>query len=182
MAAPKSFDALPSAFLLSCLPFLKEVPSSLAADVACGYGRHAAAVLALGYDVICIDSDESALKDIAIQQSAKVSIGAASSRTFSLLADLSLGVPLEKECLGLLVAVHYPMLDLVPHFGPLLMSGGYLILETFGGQRHNWKHLPKAGYMTTQLQFEFQVIRYQECRVGPREANAVTVKALARKF
>jgi len=179
MTAPKSLDGSPSPFVLNCFNSVRNVPSNLAADVACGYGRHAIFLASLGYNVACIDRDEDAI--LAISGSTRNANGEVSGHTFAVRADLSLGVPLKTACLGLLIAVHYPMLDLVPNFEALLMPGGYIILETFGGQGGNWRQLPKAGYIRTQLQFGFELIRYAERRVRPAGANAVSVRGFARR-
>jgi hypothetical protein len=63
----------------------------------------------------------------------------------------------------------------------VLSYGGYLLFETMGGQGGNYLQLPRAGQMRTLLEPGFKMLFYREKRVGPPEANAVSVRLLARK-
>jgi hypothetical protein len=56
--------------------------------------------------------------------------------------------------------------------------GGYVYLESFGGQGRNYLELPPAGYVKHRLAETFEISSYIERRVGPPTIDAVTVRTL----
>jgi hypothetical protein len=78
--------------------------------------------------------------------------------------------------------VHFLDFALFENFRLSLVDGGYLYIETFGGQGGNYLDLPKAGYLKARLQDDFHFQFYREKKVGPAGCDAVTVKLAARKL
>jgi hypothetical protein len=78
------------------------------------------------------------------------------------------------------MCVHFVDVSLFPKFLLSLRSGGYLYFETFGAQGLNFEALPESGEIRHALRGH-DLEYYSEKRVGPRERDAVSVKALARK-
>jgi hypothetical protein len=62
----------------------------------------------------------------------------------------------------------------------LLMNGGHLFIETFGGHGQNFLELPKANQIRKALK-GYKLIFYDERSVGPKSQDAVVVQALAKK-
>ena len=62
----------------------------------------------------------------------------------------------------------------------LLINGGHLLIETFGGHGQNFLELPKANQIRKVLK-GYKLIFYDERSVGPKTENAVAVQALAQK-
>jgi SAM-dependent methyltransferase len=168
---PKPRDSRPSPFVVSCLAERLTTPNELSADLACGYGRHVQLLAKAGYAVVALDIDEAALCFIKRQQTG----------TFVVRADLRMGLPIAAQSFGLAVAVHYPLLALVPIVATALAPGGYAILESVGGQGQNWRQLPQRGMLRRRVSRKFEVLKLQERPVGPPEANAVVVRALLRR-
>jgi hypothetical protein len=79
-----------------------------------------------------------------------------------------------------IVCVHFYSAELVPCFLLSLSRGGYLFVETVGGQGGNHLDLPRAGELRSRLR-DFELLHYTERRVGPDNSNAVSAKVLARK-
>jgi hypothetical protein len=67
------------------------------------------------------------------------------------------------------------------HIDIVLKPDGYLYVETFGGHGKNYLQLPGAGKVKAVLQESYEIISYVERRVGPAQADAVSVRLLARK-
>jgi hypothetical protein len=65
-------------------------------------------------------------------------------------------------------------------FDDLLMDGGYLFVETFGGHGENYLELPKADEVRQALK-GYRLLFYNERSVGPTFQNAVVVKTLVQK-
>lgn len=176
--APPPRDFAPSLFAARCVAELKACPTMIALDVACGHGRHSLLLAAMGFDVIAIDRDESALHGIRNRHSG---LDRLPGQIHPVAADLSFGIPMQEKCVGVIIAVDFPMIDLVPVFQRLLMPGGYVIVETFGLHGGNWMQLPKAGQLKKQLQFGFDVLNYRERQCARPQIDAVSVQAFARR-
>ena len=73
------------------------------------------------------------------------------------------------------------MIDLIPVFISSLREGGYLYVETFGGQGQNFRELPRAEQLrkllSTYVEFRF----YKERKVGPMGFDSVAVTLLGQK-
>ena len=169
--APKPKDFKPSSFVEGCLKAILHAPNELAADLACGYGRHVRLLEKAGYFVLAIDLDIVALRSIRKEN----------PRTSLVCVDLRASLPLKAGSLGLAVAVHFPIPDLIPLVATALAPGGYAILESVGGRGGNWQELPKKGEMRRRLSREFQILKLQEREVGPLDNDAVTVGAFVRR-
>jgi SAM-dependent methyltransferase len=151
----------------------------VAIDVACGFGRHCRELQARSANVVGIDFDHAALRSIGADAAA---LGRVRGRdVMAVRANLEAGLPLKSASADLVVAIHYPMLDLIPEMMRALRPGGHLILETFGGKGDNWQALPSPGQMKAELESAFKIIDYKESSVGPTGANAVSVKIFAYK-
>lgn len=166
-----------SPFVTRCLSSISMPSGTLAADIACGYGRHALRLAVLGYSTYCIDIDGEALN--SIQMFAK-----RCSPPLSILpirADLSNDILLLENSFGIVLATHYPGLNLPTRLIPLLKKGGYILLETYSGHGGNWHDLPAAGELKRSLLSRCHIIKYVERPVGPTRTEAVSVKALAQR-
>jgi SAM-dependent methyltransferase len=167
---PKSFE--PSPFVSLVLAGEFAPPNYLAADLACGYGRHTKLLQKLGFSVIAVDLDETALCYLRRRQ----------SKPFVVRADLTKGLPVRPKSLGLAVVVHYPVLDVIPLLEFALAPEGYGVLESVEGRGENWRQLPKRGALHRRVGRRFEILHLQERPAGPPHANAVTVKAVVRKM
>jgi len=111
-------------------------------DLACGEGRHARALAALGHEVLAVDRDAAALAALA---------GVPRVRT--LQADLEDGSPwpLAGRHFDFIVVANYLHRPLFPAILGALAPGGVLVYETFmaGNERYgrpsNPKFLLQAG-------------------------------------
>jgi SAM-dependent methyltransferase len=143
-------------------------------DVACGYGRNAAYIASFGVNVVCIDNDTAALDHI-------MTLPEARRLTAIKLHLLDDPWPFTYESVGAIVNVHYYRPTLLGRFMESLRPGGYLYLETIGGQGHNYRELPPRRFIRDQLAEWFDVRYYKENQVGPERCDAVSVKLFAIK-
>ena len=148
-------------------------------DAPCGFGRNALALAAQGYDVIAVDNDLACLKSInasAVYQSNR------SGKIITVSADLDADrLPFRKSSFSAILCVHYPPQKIIVDLCDALKVGGWLYIETFGGQGQNYRELPKLGEIPKALQgFELAVCR--ERPVGPSSHEAAVVHIVARKL
>ena len=73
------------------------------------------------------------------------------------------------------------MIDLIPTFLSSLQEGGYLYIETFGGQGQNFRDLPKAKQLRESLSTQVEFRYYKERKVGPADADSVVVTLFAQR-
>ena len=73
------------------------------------------------------------------------------------------------------------MPELFRHFEQSLMPGGFLFIETYENRGGNYLELPKPWEFKTLLAPAFDFLYYAEKKAGPADANACTVRTLARK-
>jgi hypothetical protein len=73
------------------------------------------------------------------------------------------------------------MVDLIPTFLSSLKEGGYLYIETFGGQGQNFRELPKAGQLRELLSRQVEFRFYKERKVGPTDVDSVVVTLFAQR-
>ena len=153
-------------------------------DAPSGFGRNAVALAAHGVDVVCLDNDARRLAEIERTKSASLAaapIDGPRGQIYNVCADLSpQSWPFRPGVFGAIVCVHFDARALIETFWRSLAPGGYLYLESFGGQGRNYLKLPRAGEIRAALA-EFDVFFYSERPAGPKSAEAVTVKAFARK-
>ena len=100
----------------------------------------------------------------------------------SVCADLTAkGWPFAPSSLSAIICVHFAMVDLIPIFISSLQEGGYLYIETFGGQGQNFRELPKAKQLRELLSPQVEFKYYKERKVGPSEVDSVVVTLFAQR-
>jgi SAM-dependent methyltransferase len=168
-------SAEPSRFVAQCASLLAPVFPAL--DAPCGYGRNGLFLARRGFKVLCADHDLGRLTFLA-KACRRDGIKGLTLAACNL--DEHSGLPFRSRMFGAVLLVHF-----IPknwsNFFDLLHPGGCLLIETMGGQGGNYLQLPKAGEITARLGNSFTLEIYREKQVGPGTANAVTVRALARK-
>ena len=100
-------------------------PDSRVLDLACGYGRHARYLAAMGHRVRALDRDEAALSTLS-------SVDRIDIVPFDLeLGDTAHRWPFRGQTFDAIVVSHYLYRPLFPHLCAALDSRGVLIYETF---------------------------------------------------
>ena len=174
----------PSRTLLRFASKIADWSQGPALDVACGFGRNAIALAAHGCNVICLDRDLSRLQELQLSCTRLLRTAPVSGKPGSIMPVCAMATeecwPFPAESLGAVISVHFVKTTLFASYAKSLISGGYLYVETFGGQGENYLDLPNRGEIRSALDGLFTTIYYREksLRVQP---HAVTVKALARK-
>jgi SAM-dependent methyltransferase len=185
-AAAAHLPVSPSRILVRFADEIASFGSRLVVDAPCGFGRNAIALAARGCAVVAIDNDyrrlatlERAKADyIGDQTTADVRTG----RIFTVCADLIAGRwPVAPSSVSAIICVHFVMMDLIPDFISALEVGGYLYVETFGGQGMNFLALPKAGQLRELLSRHMEFRYYKERKVGPTDIDSVAVTLLAQR-
>jgi hypothetical protein len=133
-----------------------------------------------GAPVVCLDNDQVALDFIeSMTRRRRVSArGRVKTRCIDLEHD---PWPYGHDSLGAIIRVHYLPVRLLSAFAESLKAGGYLFLETVGGQGGNYAQLSGAGYVKAVLGDAFSYKYFKEHRVGPTASRAATTKMLAVK-
>jgi hypothetical protein len=90
-------------------------------------------------------------------------------------------LPFATGAFGFVVNVHFTLPEIIGEFARVLKAGGYLLVETIGGQGGNCEQLPAPGELRERLEACFLVERYVEKQIPSRARTAVTVKLLARR-
>ena len=90
-------------------------------------------------------------------------------------------LPFGDACFDALLIVHFIPKEWSSYLA-MLRTGGHLLLETMGGQGHNYLQLPCEGQMRKLLRRDFRISYYRERPVGPPGAGAVAVKLVACKL
>jgi len=128
-------------------------------DLACGEGRHARALAALGHEVLAIDRDAGALAALADVPGVR-----------TLQADLEDGSPwpLAGRRFDCIVVANYLHRPLFPAILSALAPGGTLVYETFmaGNERHgrpsNPKFLLQAGELWAAFGATLEVRAFEQ--------------------
>ena len=136
-------------------------------DLACGSGRHARLLAALGHPVEAVDRDADALA--GLDGSAGIAVR---------LADLEGGPwPYFGYAFDGIVVTNYLHRPLLPNLMNALAEGGVLIYETFmtGNERFgkptNPAHLLRRGELLDLLHKRFSVVAFEQGEVDhPRPA------------
>jgi SAM-dependent methyltransferase len=154
--------------------------SSPIVDVACGAGRNALFLDALGCTVIGVDNDLVRLEELRCASSggSKPEAARLSVKRIDLIQD---PWPFSPRSLAAIVNVHFFLPKLLLDFGNSIVPGGYLLLETVPGCGGNYLELPKAGEVRAALTGAFAFEFYKERKVGPSEYDAVTVRLAAKR-
>lgn len=185
-AAKAHLPISPSKTLVGFADQIASLHGGPVADAPCGYGRNAIALAMRGCTVVAIDNDRKRLaaidqvKDAYVGQHTPNSIGA--GKIVSVCADLTPeGWPLAPSSVSAIICVHFAMIDLIPTFLSSLQEGGYLYIETFGGQGQNFRDLPKAKQLRESLSTQVEFRYYKERKVGPADADSVVVTLFAQR-
>ena len=89
-------------------------------------------------------------------------------------------LPFRKSSFSAILCIHYPVQKIIMDLCAALKSGGWIYIETFGGQGRNYLELPKLGEIPKALQ-GFELAFCREKPVGPPSFGAAVVHALAQK-
>lgn len=147
-------------------------------DAPCGFGRNAMALASRGFDVIAVDHDCARLNSV---NASAASQSSGSGRIVTLCADLDAArLPFRKSSFSAILCVHYPVQKVIMDLCAALKAGGWLYIETFGGQGQNYLELPKLGEIPKALQ-GFEIVLCKERPVGPASHRAAVVQTLAQK-
>ncbi len=145
-------------------------------DVPCGYGRNAKLMSSLGCRVICLDNNPEAIATI------KNSKLPTACELVPMLCDLRKDRwKFSSNSLGAILNVHFVMPELFQYFEQSLIPGGFLFLETYDNRGGNYHELPELGEFRNLLGAAFDLLYYAEKKAGPLNANACTVRLLAKK-
>jgi SAM-dependent methyltransferase len=171
----------PSTMMLRLLDGISFSENATALDAPCGFGRNAIALAAKGLVVVGADKDCGRLNSL---KSAVAELEASKQthpRIFPICADLSDNRwPFLESSFSAVVCVHFPAQEIIENLKGSLREGGYIYIETFGGQGGNYLQLPKAGELRAALA-GYDLLSYSERSVGPTTSNSVAVVALAQK-
>ena len=174
----------PSRTLLKFASEIAGFGQAPALDVACGLGRNAILLAAHGRDVVCLDRDLSRLRTLQEVSAPVLGVVAVPGRPGSVVPVCAMvnsgSWPFRAASFGSVISVHFVDAALFADFATSLIVGGYLYIETFGGQGDNYLDLPFPGQIRAALSSSFTLQFYREKRL-PRHPDAVTVRALARK-
>ena len=148
-------------------------------DAGCGFGRNSVALAELGFTVICADHDLYRLDALMKLAPTDKLVGA----LFPVRIELSPATwPFAPACFSAVVFVHYLDMLLFPLVHHSLAPGGFLYLETVGGQGGNYLELPEAGELHSLLSPLFRLDAYEERPVGPAGCNKCAVRLNAKKL
>jgi SAM-dependent methyltransferase len=171
LEAPK--DNSISKFVAVCAQRIALPKGALVLDIPCGFGRHAHWFAQNHYRVVGADLD--GIRIAAARENAPSSPCAIRW----IVADIEQRLPIERGTFDLVVIVHYFSETVISQALEALRPGGWLILETFGGQGKNWMALPPLGWAAGRFCNEFQVSVLEERAVGPSKSNAA-VRLMAK--
>ena len=148
--------AAPSPWVTRFAPLLRAHAQVL--DLACGRGRHARALAALGHRVLAVDRDESALRELRGLPGIEV-----------LAADLEAAAwPLDERRFDAVIVTNYLWRPLLPHIVQAVAEGGVLIYETFAlgngsvGKPSNPDFLLRPGELLDAARPHLRVVAYED--------------------
>ena len=178
--------APPSKTLMRFASELAQLRNYPALDVGCGTGRNAIALALLGIPVVCVDRDINRLRNLkenAPRRAERITLPHSSvGKIFPICANLDPSKwPFSQNRFSTIICVEFLNIELFNSFWSALFVGGYLFIETFGGHGQNHLDLPKANQLRDLLSNRFNILFYQERKVGPVGYDAVSVKLLAQK-
>jgi SAM-dependent methyltransferase len=147
-------------------------------DLACGSGRHAKWLAGLGYSVLAVDRDETALAQ-AQASGPRIAVMRA-----DLESDAGPAWPFEAQRFAAIIVTNYLHRPLFPHIVASLEDEGVLIYETFAagneqfGKPSNPNFLLQAGELLN-LCSGFRVVAFEDGYVGqPRPAMVQRICAI----
>ena len=178
----KPIDSTPSKLLTQ---FAKEIvteSSGPIVDVGSGYGRNAIYLASFGAKVLCIDNNIEALNFI---KNTNIDLYRAKNGVNNIeTIELDLIIekwPFKAESLGAIISVHFLPEKLLDYFIRSLKKGGYLFIETIGGQGGNYLQLPPKGFIINKISDLFEIKYFKERKVGPIQSEVASVKLFAKK-
>ena len=150
-------------------------------DVACGAGRNAIFLASLGCRVICMDLDVRPLMEVRRRSKSRTA-----QKCFDFIETIEIDLirepwPIPENSTGGIVNVHFTQPSVFPCFASSMISGGNLILETVPAHGGNYLQLPAAGSLKRGLELNFDFQHYEERKVGPPSADAVTVQLVGTR-
>ncbi len=166
-----------SAFLRKNISVLLQIGSKCILDAPCGSGRNALYLQKLGFNIVGIDRDDTALE---VLEDAARSNGGGSVKTVLLDFDDD-SWPFPDHSFDAVMNIHYVSLGLLPRLFRCLKSGGIFLMETFENRGENYLELPYVGSVKKIVQPELDLLVYEERDAGPPDCNAVTVRVLGRR-
>jgi SAM-dependent methyltransferase len=171
----------PSTIMLRLLGGITFSDDAKVLDAPCGFGRNAIALAARGLSVVSADKDCGRLDSLKRSVAELISSKQSYPRIFPVCVDLSNNSwPFVESSFSAVVCVHYPAQEIIKNLKSSVREGGYIYIETFGGQGGNYLQLPKAGELRAALT-GYDLHFYKERSVGPTTSNSVVVVALAQK-
>lgn len=154
----------PSPWVVRFAPLIR--PRAEVLDLACGSGRHARALAAMGHAVLGVDRDALALESLREVPGVRV-----------LQADLESAPWPLRERFGAVVVTNYLWRELLPRIVGSVDPGGVLIYETFAlgqqsiGRPANPQFLLRPGELLEAVRGELRVVGYEDgFESGPRPA------------
>lgn len=143
----------------------------MALDLACGFGRHTILLNSKGYTVVSGDLSMGRLQTIKDEN----------SFSYCLCLDASRNLPFQDQSFNLVVIVHFVHECLLSNIQRLLVPGGFLIYETYGGQGDNWQSLPYPNDVDKELSANFTILTKKQRHVAPKDDPHVSLKIFAQK-
>jgi SAM-dependent methyltransferase len=180
--------AEPNPLLVEWLPRLEIVSAvPLAADVACGSGRHALYLARRGWRVEALDISAVALQGLAAVARAESLDVTCLLRDFEPVPPATIP-PFETDRYDLAVVMRYTNLPLIGKLAAAIRPGGYLIAEAYlksaeaGGGPQNPAYRVAPGEFETVAARHFDIV---ECREGMAAGHAgrdaAVVQVIARR-
>ena len=171
----------PSTMMLRLLDGTTFSDNATVLDAPCGFGRNAIALAARGLSVVSADKDCGRLDSLKRSAAELTSSKQGYPRILPVCVDLSDNRwPFVESSFSAVVCVHYPAQEIIENLKSSVREGGYIFIETFGGQGGNYLQLPKVGELRAALT-GFDLHFYRERSVGPTASNSVVVVAFAQK-
>jgi SAM-dependent methyltransferase len=150
-------------------------------DAGCGFGRNAMALAQREFTVVCAERDSSRIEELV--RFAETNQLSFKGDLLAIVVELGPSVwPFGASCFSAVVFVHYLNTLLFPSVHRSLIPGGYLYLETVGGQGRNYLELPAAGELHALLCNQFRFDLYHERVVGPAARMKRAVRLCAKKI
>jgi SAM-dependent methyltransferase len=147
----------------------------LALDIPSGEGRHSRFLASQGFQVVSADLDMKALL-----RGTSANRRPERQTITSVRLDAAKPLPFRPGTFDLALIVHVQMDSILPQIESVIKKGGFLVLETFGAHGENWRSLPLASELGSQLEEVFHLLKYVE-RAVKKAPDRVTVRAVGRK-
>jgi SAM-dependent methyltransferase len=178
-----------SLFLVSMEGQLRALGGGTVLDAGCGAGRNARFLRMLGFDVVCADKNERAVRSIvdfgdAERLAGEAGPGCRVGGLMPLIVDLNRkNWPFARDAFKAIVSIDFVDVQLFGSFRTSLRNGGLLVVESVSGRGGNYLELPTRCAVESALRdcSELELLFYKDRTVGPAGQNAVTLKMMAVK-